>query len=68
MNQFSTVSTPHLQTVTHAGGVPWWKRALDVTLIVLAMPILVPLGLFLAAMIKLLSPGPVLFHVGVNYA
>jgi exopolysaccharide production protein ExoY len=62
MNQFSTVSTTRLQTVVHAGGVPWWKRALDVTLIVLAMPILVPIGLFVAAIIKLVSPGPVFFQ------
>ena len=62
MNQFSTVSTTHLQTVTHAGGVPWWKRTLDVTLIVLAMPILVPVGLLVAAIIKLVSPGPVFFQ------
>jgi lipopolysaccharide/colanic/teichoic acid biosynthesis glycosyltransferase len=62
MNQFSTVSTSRLQTVAHAGGVPWWKRALDVTLIVLAMPILVPVSLFIAAIIKLVSPGPVFFQ------
>jgi len=64
MNQFSTSTTvtTRLQTVTHAGGVPWWKRALDVTLIVLAMPILVPISLFVAAIIKLVSPGPVFFQ------
>jgi exopolysaccharide production protein ExoY len=31
-------------------------------LIVLAMPILVPIGLFVAAIIKLVSPGPVFFQ------
>ncbi len=62
MNQFSTVSTSRLQTVSHAGGIPWWKRALDVALIVLAMPILVPVGLFVAAVIKLVSPGPIFFQ------
>jgi len=62
MNPYSTVSAPHLQTVTASGGIPWWKRALDLTLIVLAMPILVPAGLFIAAIIKILSPGPVFFQ------
>jgi lipopolysaccharide/colanic/teichoic acid biosynthesis glycosyltransferase len=64
MSQFSTSTTvtTRLQTVAHSGGVPWWKRALDVTLIVLAMPILVPVGLFVAAIIKLVSPGPVFFQ------
>jgi len=64
MSQFSTSTTvtTRLQSVAHSGGVPWWKRALDVTLIVLAMPILVPVGLFVAAIIKLVSPGPVFFQ------
>jgi len=64
MNQFSsstTVST-RLQTVAHSGGVPWWKRVLDVTLILLAMPVLVPVCLFVAAIVKLVSPGPVFFQ------
>ena len=62
MNHYSTVSTPHLQTVTASGGIPWWKRALDITLIVLAMPVVVPLGLLIAGMIKIVSPGPVFFQ------
>ena len=62
MNQFSTVSSTRLQTAVHSGGIPWWKRTLDVTLIILAMPILVPVGLFVAAIIKLVSPGPVFFQ------
>src|SRR3569833_2458568 len=64
MSQFSTSTTvtTRLQTVAHSGGVPWWKRALDVTLILLAMPILVPIGLFVAAIIKLVSPGPIFFQ------
>jgi exopolysaccharide production protein ExoY len=64
MNQFSTSTTvtTRLQTVVHSGGIPWWKRALDVTLIVLVMPVLVPVCLFVAAIIKLVSPGPVFFQ------
>lgn len=38
-----------------------WKRALDITCIVVALPVLVPIFLLLAAGIKCVSPGPVLF-------
>jgi lipopolysaccharide/colanic/teichoic acid biosynthesis glycosyltransferase len=40
---------------------PRWKRILDCAIILLALPILVPLTLLLAVLIKLSSPGPVLF-------
>ena len=65
MNQFSTVSTTspsRLQTVTETGGIPWWKRLLDITCIMLAMPVLVPVGLLVGAIIKIVSPGPVFFQ------
>jgi lipopolysaccharide/colanic/teichoic acid biosynthesis glycosyltransferase len=38
-----------------------WKRALDLTCIGLALPVLAPLMAFLALFIKLASPGPVFF-------
>ena len=41
--------------------VPLWKRGLDVACIAAAAPLLVPLGLVIALMVKLVSPGPVLF-------
>jgi lipopolysaccharide/colanic/teichoic acid biosynthesis glycosyltransferase len=62
MNQFSTVNTAHLQTVSQSGGIPWWKRALDVSCIILAMPILVPISLLIGLIIKIVSPGPVFFQ------
>ncbi len=40
---------------------PRWKRTLDVVCIVLAVPVVVPVGLAIAAMIKLVSRGPVFF-------
>lgn len=43
------------------GLVPAWKRILDVSCILLATPLLVPVCLAIAAGIKFLSPGPVLF-------
>jgi exopolysaccharide production protein ExoY len=42
--------------------VPRWKRVLDMTLIVLASPVLIPLMLGIVVMIKLCSRGPVLFR------
>src|SRR6266567_8361357 len=41
--------------------VPLWKRIFDVTLVILALPVLVPLALLIAIAIKLVSRGPVLF-------
>jgi len=43
-------------------GLPRWKRALDVTLILLSLPVLLPLALVIAFIIRRSSPGPVLFQ------
>lgn len=42
-------------------GIPGWKRVLDITCIILASPIVLPLGLLIALGIKLVSKGPILF-------
>jgi lipopolysaccharide/colanic/teichoic acid biosynthesis glycosyltransferase len=42
--------------------VPRWKRVLDVTLILIAMPLLFPLMLFIALFVRCVSAGPVLFR------
>ena len=42
--------------------VPTWKRALDVSLIILALPVVLPLALVIGAVIALVSPGPILFR------
>ena len=53
--------------------VPAWKRVLDCTLVVLAAPVWLPLGALVAAWVKLVSPGPVLFrqerigHLGARF-
>jgi lipopolysaccharide/colanic/teichoic acid biosynthesis glycosyltransferase len=49
--------------------LPMWKRALDIALIVLALPVLLPVWAILALWVKLSSRGPVLFRqqrVGVR--
>jgi lipopolysaccharide/colanic/teichoic acid biosynthesis glycosyltransferase len=55
------------------GEVPSWKRILDCTLVVMSAPAWVPLGLLVAAWVKLVSPGPALFrqerigHMGARF-
>lgn len=41
--------------------VPSWKRALDIGCILVALPVVIPLTLFVAIVIKMGSSGPVLF-------
>lgn len=41
--------------------VPVWKRALDITCILLSLPVLVPVGIVISLIIKCASPGPVLY-------
>jgi exopolysaccharide production protein ExoY len=43
-------------------GIPKWKRALDVTLILLVMPFLLPVALVIVLIIRITSKGPVLFQ------
>jgi lipopolysaccharide/colanic/teichoic acid biosynthesis glycosyltransferase len=38
-----------------------WKRVLDIGLVVMALPLLVPMGLAIAGIIRLVSKGPILF-------
>jgi lipopolysaccharide/colanic/teichoic acid biosynthesis glycosyltransferase len=42
--------------------IPRWKRLLDIGMVVLALPLLIPLALALAIVIRLVSKGPVLFR------
>lgn len=57
------MSHPHSENSFEVPGlaVPFWKRAFDLVLIFLAIPVLLPVSLFIAALIKLRSPGPLLF-------
>jgi lipopolysaccharide/colanic/teichoic acid biosynthesis glycosyltransferase len=41
--------------------IPGWKRGLDIFLILLALPVLLPLAVFLTLLIRIVSPGPILF-------
>lgn len=43
-------------------GLPQWKRVMDVLVIVLAFPFLIPLTLVIGITIRLVSKGPILFQ------
>jgi len=42
--------------------IPGWKRALDIILIIMALPILLPLVVVITLIIWRVSPGPILFQ------
>jgi exopolysaccharide production protein ExoY len=42
--------------------VPRWKRILDVTLVLLATPFLIPIAILIVVWVKIVSPGPALFR------
>jgi lipopolysaccharide/colanic/teichoic acid biosynthesis glycosyltransferase len=48
-------------TELSTNAVPPWKRGLDTLCIILAAPVVLALGLFIGLVIKLISPGPILF-------
>ncbi len=53
-----------MKTLNHTipgSPTPRWKRGLDVGLILLALPLLIPVAFATAALIRLVSKGPVLF-------
>jgi exopolysaccharide production protein ExoY len=42
--------------------VPTWKRALDIVLIIAALPIWLPIFLLISLWVKIVSPGPIFFR------
>ena len=43
-------------------GLPRWKRALDIGVILMTLPVLIPLAIFVGLIIRTVSSGPVLFQ------
>jgi exopolysaccharide production protein ExoY len=41
---------------------PLWKRILDITCVLLAFPVLIPIGILIAVFIKIVSPGPAFYR------
>jgi exopolysaccharide production protein ExoY len=54
-------SEPEVANVA-SDGIPSWKRILDVTCILLTLPLWLPVVLVIALWIKIVSPGPILFR------
>ena len=46
---------------TNNTGLPRWKRALDLAIILLALPVVLPLAMVIGAIIRIVSTGPILF-------
>ena len=46
---------------TEKFGLPRWKRVLDLTAIIMALPALLPVALVIGILIRLVSSGPILF-------
>jgi lipopolysaccharide/colanic/teichoic acid biosynthesis glycosyltransferase len=42
-------------------GLPRWKRVLDVATILMALPLLLPVAIAIGTIIRMVSPGPILF-------
>jgi len=62
MNQENVISTSRTQSRENLGSFPLWKRTLDITCIIVAVPVLLPPALLICLLIKLVSRGPVLFR------
>jgi len=43
-------------------GIPRWKRVLDVSAVLMALPLLLPLSVLIAVVIRTTSTGPFLFQ------
>ncbi len=56
-----------------SGRVPSWKRILDCTLVLITLPLWLPIGMIVALLVKIVSPGPALFrqerigHMGARF-
>jgi lipopolysaccharide/colanic/teichoic acid biosynthesis glycosyltransferase len=51
-----------LQKMSSPAEIPRWKRVLDVVFILLILPVVLPLAVLIAMLIRLVSSGPVLFR------
>src|SRR5262249_6316391 len=56
----SITTPPNL--ARHPHRIPRWKRALDLTLVCLTLPLWLPIMILIMVLIKLTSPGPVFFR------
>ena len=50
------------QKMNCPAGIPRWKRTMDVVFVLLILPFVLPLAVLVAVLIRMVSPGPVLFR------
>jgi lipopolysaccharide/colanic/teichoic acid biosynthesis glycosyltransferase len=62
MKCFHPSSTQTVEQQGTSAQIPSWKRAVDLTCIALATPVILPVGLLIALIVKIASPGPVFFY------
>jgi exopolysaccharide production protein ExoY len=62
MNSAKTETQSKSAPIQHVPITPKWKRVLDITIIILALPILLPVMVGIALMIRIVSNGPILFR------
>jgi exopolysaccharide production protein ExoY len=62
MSHAVRVEPSQRQTETAFEPIPAWKRGMDVTLVVLSLPFVIPIGIIVYIFIKVASPGPAFFR------
>ena len=62
INCFKPVIYGSTQTQSPPLQFPLWKRILDITCVLLALPFIAPIGFVIAIFIKIVSPGPAFFR------
>jgi lipopolysaccharide/colanic/teichoic acid biosynthesis glycosyltransferase len=50
------------QSLAVSARFPLWKRILDIICVLLALPVLIPVGIVIAVFIKIVSPGPAFYR------
>jgi len=61
-NGYADEDLPEFGEGSASTRVPRWKRVFDVTCVLLTAPLWVPVGIAIATVIKLVSPGPAFFR------
>ena len=57
----SSFNMAQSQKIIYSPEIPRWKRVLDIFFVLLILPVVLPLVVFIAVLIRLVSKGPVLF-------
>jgi lipopolysaccharide/colanic/teichoic acid biosynthesis glycosyltransferase len=58
---FHSIGEEAALPLARPAGIPWWKRPLDILLVVLSVPIFLPLALLIGVGILIVSPGSIFY-------